>query len=413
MSAIESTFLRRVFFTLTSISFVIILYITTLQHALFSDTASYSTDLIDPSNSAPSLEYFLNQLYFSLNYSNYHSFRKCPLEFLKERDSAHRYIHPNIFKEKSYYFAINLFNSEEILPNMLVQLINVLSFLNFDNIYISIYENGSTDQTQHLLKILQNALTYWNIPHSIISEEYSRPQVYHRIEYLASIRNKALRPLRKLYKKTKRRFDKIVFINDILFCSIDVLELILQAESQQADLTCGLDYTITNNHTIFYDTWVARDMRGRPFKPRKMSLVGDRIGAKRYLRHQPFQVQCCWNGMAVIDSELFYPPFNVRFRRSDPGECSASECSLLCNDFYYHNKERIIIVPSVQVAYNQATYYTLGPSFLYNSTTYSIPSNFTSDLVPFRPGPNMVKCYPLDELNTHDPSRKPVMQMIK
>jgi hypothetical protein len=44
-------------------------------------------------------------------------------------------------------------------------------------------------------------------------------------------------------------------------------------------------------------------------------------------------VQSCWNGIAVLDPEPFYQPPHVKFRmaRLPDGECSASECSLICS----------------------------------------------------------------------------------
>jgi len=46
-------------------------------------------------------------------------------------------------------------------------------------------------------------------------------------------------------------------------------------------------------------------------------------------------VQSCWNGIAVLDPAPFYNPPHVRFRmaRLQEGECSASECGLICSKF--------------------------------------------------------------------------------
>ena len=43
---------------------------------------------------------------------------------------------------------------------------------------------------------------------------------------------------------------------------------------------------------------------------------------------------------------------NVRFRRGDKGqgECAASECSLVCSDYWKAGYGRIQVVPSVQVS---------------------------------------------------------------
>ena len=58
--------------------------------------------------------------------------------------------------------------------------------------------------------------------------------------------------------------------------------------------------------------------------------------AHRFQRHLPIQVQSCWNGIAILDPAPMYAHPHVRFRmaRLGEGECSASECSLICNDYW-------------------------------------------------------------------------------
>lgn len=83
-------------------------------------------------------------------------------------------------------------------------------------------------------------------------------------------------------------------------------------------------------------------------------------------------VQSCWNGIAVLDPEPFYQPPHVKFRmaRLPDGECSASECSLICStstasshmrateadaadDYWEQGYGRIIMVPRVKLAYDK------------------------------------------------------------
>ena len=74
----------------------------------------------------------------------------------------------------------------------------------------------------------------------------------------------------------------------------------------------------------------------------------------RFQQHLPVQVQSCWNGIAVLDPAPFYQPKRVRFRmaRIAEGECSASECSLICNDYWEAGYGRILMVPRVKLAYD-------------------------------------------------------------
>lgn len=51
-------------------------------------------------------------------------------------------------------------------------------------------------------------------------------------------------------------------------------------------------------------------------------------------------------------------PHNVRFRRGnkDKAECAASECSLVCSDYWKAGWGRIQVVPSVQVRIGNQTH---------------------------------------------------------
>ena len=65
-------------------------------------------------------------------------------------------------------------------------------------------------------------------------------------------------------------------------------------------------------------------------------------------------MQSCWNGIAILDPAPFYSPPHVRFRmaRITENECSASECSLICNDYWESGYGRILMVPRVKLAYD-------------------------------------------------------------
>ena len=106
---------------------------------------------------------------------------------------------------------------------------------------------------------------------------------------------------------------------------------------------------------MFYDNWVARDINGTalenaPFE----SIFQHGPSQERFMQHLPIQVQSCWNGIAILDPAPFYAPPHVRFRmaRITDGECSASECSLICNDYWESGYGRILMVPRVKLAYD-------------------------------------------------------------
>lgn len=97
----------------------------------------------------------------------------------------------------------------------------------------------------------------------------------------------------------------------------------------------------------------------------------------RFQQHLPVQVQSCWNGIAVLDPAPFYQPKRVRFRmaRIAEGECSASECSLICNDYWEAGYGRILMVPRVKLAYDGVRVTSAGASyklFVANTRTLSL-----------------------------------------
>jgi alpha-1,3-mannosyltransferase len=85
--------------------------------------------------------------------------------------------------------------------------------------------------------------------------------------------------------------------------------------------------------------------------------------SNRFQHHLPVQVQSCWNGIAVLDSAPFYSHPGVRFRMAKimGGECSASECSLICNDFWEAGFGRIMMVPRVKLAYDRKVFDIIHP----------------------------------------------------
>lgn len=171
---------------------------------------------------------------------------------------------------------------------------------------------------------------------------------------------------------------------------------------------------------MFYDNWVARDINGTALENAPFEQIFHHTESeKRFMHHLPVQgeshravptislpfeisdlgegliatmpcfcvtyfacsaVQSCWNGIAVLDPAPFYNPPHVRFRMAklSEGECSASECGLICSgclqrasasvlsrliglwcseldDYWNSGYGRIIMVPRVKLAYDKVS----------------------------------------------------------
>ncbi|KIL66639.1 glycosyltransferase family 69 protein [Amanita muscaria Koide BX008] len=268
--------------------------------------------------------------------------------------------------DHKYYFAINLYNSFDVIPDLFATLFRVAAILGYQNVFVSIYENGSTDQTKALLRIYDALTKSVGMRVSIKTSMRRRGAFNHRIEYLAEVRNAAFWPLHDLRDSENEYFETIVFMNDVLPCVDDLLELIWQSRRNNAGITCAADYMFHPDISapVFYDNWVARDINGTALENAPFEKVfHHRNSGYRFQRHLPVQVQSCWNGIAVLDSQPFYSPPQVRFRmaRIAEGECSASECSLICNDYWEAGYGRILMVPRVKLAYDNKVYDIIHP----------------------------------------------------
>ena len=246
------------------------------------------------------------------------------------------------------FIALNLYNSEAILPSLGGNLLDLADVLG--DVAISIFENGSTDRTPEALSHLAAVLSYANVSHSIrIDRQRTDWSRVHRIEQvifslcrigfsridlftqLAIYRNEALSPLNST-------FDTLLFINDVFFCPSDALELLLQRRIQHADAVCGLDWIPGSllryfgfGTVKFYDNCqfariesrkysddfagVARSITGELVRSRSDTFTQFRDGfdelfpaaqdieSRSRLRNlEPIPVFSCWNGMIALDT---------------------------------------------------------------------------------------------------------------
>ena len=139
---------------------------------------------------------------------------------------------------KSVYIASVQWNSEILLrSHWMPALLSLVRELVADHIdvFVSIYENDSKDDTKNVLSELMSSLNAMNVNHTINLDIETRDEVVkksksaangwletlygrelRRIPYLANVRNQALKPLYEL-SKAGIRFDKILYINDIVY----------------------------------------------------------------------------------------------------------------------------------------------------------------------------------------------------
>ncbi len=206
--------------------------------------------------------------------------------------------------QHKYFFAINLYNSFDVIPDIFATLFRTAAVLGYHNVFVSIYENGSNDQTKALLRIFDALARTVGLRIIIRTSMRTRGQFNHRIEYLAEVRNAAMVPLHELRDRENEVFDSIVFMNDILPCVDDLLELIWQSRKQNAGITCAADYMYHDDIVsyaemgiadgqgapVFYDNWVARDINGTALENAPFEQVFHHTQSNhRFQRHLPIQ----------------------------------------------------------------------------------------------------------------------------
>lgn len=252
------------------------------------------------------------------------------LRSISETDHDHSYREQPRQKERIYIASVN-WNNEHIMRSHWSQaLVDLAWKLGPDNIYISIYESGSYDNTKGALIELDRELARMQIPRSITlspvthQDEIAAPPGDHgwivtpsgkkelrRIPYLSRIRNLSLEPLQELAAQGIT-FDKVLFLNDVVFTvsttsilsSIelssltciqpnDVFELLSTNDGNYA-AACSLDFSKPPN---YYDTFALRDASGHEAVMSTWPFFQDPVSRYAMKHMSPVPVTSCWNGI--------------------------------------------------------------------------------------------------------------------
>ena len=287
----------------------------------------------------------------------------------------------------SIYVAANFFNNDHTVAHFGDQMLKLAHHVGSDNLFVSVYESGSNDDTAELLSEVDERLRAANVSTSIVSNGKNVRDGRQRIDYLASMRNELLKPLRRIERSQK--FDYVLFVNDVFLRAEDVFKLVAIG----GDMACGIDYELKSekqeghhwnqqspaaNNLVFYDTWVARSERGFPLQNRYPHIMTaeDELKAFSFVSSQLLShpqylelldamgtsplpwpqaevqpVQCCWNGVTLVRAAPFYA--GLTFRSNLPSRCIASEISHLCNDIAEMGYDKIAMHHCVRVAYTR------------------------------------------------------------
>ena len=141
---------------------------------------------------------------------------------------------PNVQGQRIFIASIH-WNNEQILRSRWNRaILELVEYFGPDQIYVSIHESGSWDNSKDALRELDRDLESLRVRRTITLEETTHKdeiqkpfaagwidtprgkKELRRIPYLSKLRNKVLKPLNDLALEDVR-FDKVLFLNDVAF----------------------------------------------------------------------------------------------------------------------------------------------------------------------------------------------------
>jgi Cryptococcal mannosyltransferase 1 len=252
--------------------------------------------------------------------------------------------------------------------------VNLTQALGPDNVWVSIHESGSRDGTKKELLRLGSRLRRLNAGHEInmadVSEDMHNmipkngpgwidvqgKRMMRRIPWLAELRNMNIETL----TASNITFNKILFLNDVIFTSDDALELLLTRDGDYA-AACGFDYNRPWPSVAFYDQFATRDSDGQELASLYHPYFAKGKSRDALLDSSPIPVKSCWSGIAAFDAapfqDLRYP---LRFRAVHDSLAEnyleASECCLIHYDNPRSAFKGVWMNPNVRVGYDIMRY---------------------------------------------------------
>ncbi|EMD58651.1 hypothetical protein GGP41_006101 [Bipolaris sorokiniana] len=283
-------------------------------------------------------------------------------------------------RQERVYIASLHWNNERILRShwndAVVALANALGR---ENVFITVFESGSWDNSKGALRELDRALEAHQIRRNItLSDTTHLDEIsavnkgsgwidtprgrreLRRIPYLSRLRNWTLEPLQELIRQGEK-FDKVLFLNDVVFTTEDVFRL-LDTNNGNFAAACSLDFS---RPPQFYDTFALRDAEGHEMLMQTWPYFRARDSRQAILENRPAPVASCWNGMVAMPAEPFVSEPPLRFRGIPDSlamsHLEGSECCLIHIDNPLRAEKQTYVNPQVRVGYSAEAYDAVNP----------------------------------------------------
>ncbi|KAF7188815.1 hypothetical protein HII31_09738 [Pseudocercospora fuligena] len=251
------------------------------------------------------------------------SYANPPARYLELRNRVQEFgQRVNDYNEK-IYIAASLYDHEgEVVSGQWGQsVLHLINILGPENVFLSIYEN---DPDPGALAALDSFRTNITCQSAIVTERLDLAELPHvstpdgsqrlkRMQFLADVRNRALRPLEDENSPAyNTRFDKLLYLNDVVFDPIDAANLLLNTNVDERTgrasyrATCAVDFI---NPFKFYDTFATRDLEGYdmgvPFYPWFTNAGKGESRKDVWDQKDAVRVKSCWGGMVAFDAKYF------------------------------------------------------------------------------------------------------------
>ncbi|KAH8599276.1 cryptococcal mannosyltransferase 1-domain-containing protein [Bisporella sp. PMI_857] len=291
---------------------------------------------------------------------------------------------------ESIYIASLHWNSEQLIrEHWAPALLDLVAALGPSNVFVAIVEGGSWDDTKGALRELDEKLEALGVQRWVELDERTHAEEVERvpaaaesgwvdtprgkkelrrIPFLAALRNRAMS---KLHTPNRRRFDKVLWLNDVVF-SVPDIQLLLATNNGHYAAACSLDFSAP---PLYYDTFGLRDIAGQPTISMTWPYFLSSVSRTALFSSSAVLVKSCWNGIVVFDAAPFYSSSpsspGLKFRGLPDSlaqkHLEASECCLIHADNPLSAEKGVFLNPNVRVGYNKPAYVKVHPSNIWPS----------------------------------------------
>jgi len=247
-----------------------------------------------------------------------------------------------------------------------------------ENVFVSVYESGSWDDSKEALRELDKELDKTGVGKRIAMDDVTHEELMkstpdkegwitvrsgelagkmapRRIPYLSRLRNLTLQPLLDL-AKNGTTFDYVLFLGDVVFEVSDVIGLLNTNDGHYA-AACSLDFS---KPPLYYDTFALRDAKGHEHATQTWPYFRSSKSRNAMLNGLPVPVASCWNGIVAMPTSAFTDIKPLTFRgvadTLAESHLEGSECCLIHADNPASRTRGVFLNPNVRVGYNREAY---------------------------------------------------------